>query len=142
MKIPKNQKLEEEEDQNKKYNFFEEGLFPEKKEIKKIKNKSSHKENKRPPFTLPEDMKQKKPPNTQNDEDLLPFFAKDYPNSDSESNEEICFINSPIASQSSFNGKQSIDFNSELEAEQEKKSNMMSREEVVGRFKKQQEINK
>ena len=184
MKEPKNHKKEENEAKNKKYNFFEEGLFPEKEDIKKMKNRSSRKENKRPPFSVPNDLEQKKPPNTQNDDDLLPFFAKDYPSS-SDSKEEICFINSPIPSQTSYNGGeaeevegieeedneeksqitnekkenekkenenfknqnneeigQSIDFNSELEAEQEKPSNMITREEFLKSYNKQQEKNK
>ena len=166
MKEPKYIKYEDNQKASKRYNFFEEGLFPEKEEEKKIKNKSSQKKKQKPPFSMPADIDNKKVPNTQND-DLLPFFAKNYPSS-SESKEEICFINSPTPSKSitgdeaeevegieeedgedKSNEKyidvnneqigQSIDYNSEIEAEQERPSKMMSREEVLERFKRQEE---
>ena len=47
---------------------------------------------------MPNDLDNKKIPNTQKD-DLIPFFAKNY-SSSSESKEDICFINSPIPSNS------------------------------------------
>ena len=166
MKEPKYIKYEDNQKASKRYNFFEEGLFPEKEEDKKIKNKSSQKKKQKPPFSMPADIDNKKVPNTQND-DLLPFFAKNYPSS-SESKEEICFINSPTPSKSitgdeaeevegieeedgedKSNEKyidvnneqigQSIDYNSEIEAEQERPYKMMSREEVLERFKRQEE---
>ena len=169
MKEPKYQKFQDNHE-NQKYGFIQEGIVPEKEDIKKLKNKSSKKEAKRPPFSLPAELEQKKPPNTQNDDDLLPFFAKDYPSSDEEK-EEICFINSPIPSETSNIGGeaeevegieeednqnsneknqnlknlelgQSIDFNSELEAQQEKPSNYLSREEVLAMYNRQQEKNR
>ena len=169
MKEPKYQKFQDNHE-NQKYGFIQEGIVPEKEDIKKLKNKSSKKEEKRPPFSLPAELEQKKPPNTQNDDDLLPFFAKDYPSSDEEK-EEICFINSPIPSETSniggeaeevegieeeenqnSTGKnqnlnnadlgQSIDYNSELAAEQEKESNYISREEILAMYNKQQEKNR
>ena len=193
MKEPKKHKFEENKGEKDKFAFFKDGLFPEDNEIRNNKNKSSHKENNRIPFSLPNDINKKKTLKTQNDdEDLLPYFAKDYPSS-SESKEEICFINSPIPSESSMpggeaeevegveeeghteknqiskklkkeknekiikkeNDKQkvmgndesgmselSVDYNSELEAEQEKQSSIFTRKVVVEMFNAQQEKNK
>ena len=75
----------------------------EKEDIKKMENESLKKDDKRPPFSLPAELEQKSPPKIQNDDDLVPFFAKDYPSSDEEK-EEICFINSPIPSETSSIG--------------------------------------
>ena len=61
MKEPKYQKLQNNQKQNKKYDFFQEGILPEKEDIKKLKNKSSKKDNKRPPFSLPAELEQKNP---------------------------------------------------------------------------------
>ena len=163
MKEPKYVKYEEDskDNQGKRYNFFEEGLFPEKEDEKKIKNKSSQKKQQKYPFSIPEQEK-KRISNTQK-EDLLPFFAKNYPSS-SESKEEICFINTPAPSNSnSYSGGEaeevegieeedeknekseekkinnedyglSVDFNSEIEAEQERQSKTMTREEILSRI--------
>ena len=187
MKEPKRPKFEDNKEQNEQFAFFKDGLLPEKNEIKKIKNKSSNKEDKRIPFSLPNNISPKKQIKTQNEEeDLLPYFAKDYPSS-SESKEEICFINSPIPSETSLsrgeaeevegieeeenieknkNSKKdkkskenidiqkniineeslisgmSVDYNSELEAEQDKPSSMLTRVEVLEMYNAQQEKNK
>ena len=93
MNEPKYPKFENKKKENDNYHFFEEGIFPEKKQ----KNKSSQKKIQRPNFSLPNEINKKKLPNTQNDDELVPFFAKDYPSS-SESKEDICLINSPIPS--------------------------------------------
>ena len=103
MKEPKYQKLEENQNENEKYDFFQKGILPEKEDIKKLKNKSSKKDGKRLVFSLPVELEQKKPPSTQNDDDLLPFFAKDYPNSNEEK-EEMYSINTPIPSETSNTG--------------------------------------
>ena len=164
MKEPKYVKYEEDskDNQGKRYNFFEEGLFPEKEDEKKLKNKSSQKKQQKYPFSLPEQEK-KRISNTQK-EDLLPFFAKNYPSS-SESKEDICFINTPAPSNSNtYSGGEaeevegieeedeknekseekkinnedyelSVDFNSEIEAEQERPSKTMTREEILSRIK-------
>ena len=97
MKEPRISKFKDNKNQNQDYKFFEEGILPEKKDEKKLKNKSSQKKNQRPTFSLPNEIDKKLVPNTQKDDDIYPFFAKDYPSS-SESKEEICFINSPIPS--------------------------------------------
>ena len=91
MKEPKFPKLDE-LPPNNKYNFFADGLFPEDNAEKRQKNRSSHKKS-RLPFSLPIN-DPKRLPNTQKEDDLVPYFAKDYPPS-SESKEEICLINSP-----------------------------------------------
>jgi len=173
MKDPNYIKFEDNQFQSKKYNFFDEGLFPERADEKKYKNKSSQKKQQKLPLSLPNEINKKKAPNTQND-NYIPFFAKDYPSS-SESKEDICFINSPMPSNSAGeaeevegaeeegetqrnkdlggleNGNEkkydinneemglSIDYNSEIEAEQERPSSMMSRTEVIERFKLQEE---
>lgn len=164
MKEPKYVKYEEDSKDNpgKRYNFFEEGLFPEKEDEKKLKNKSSQKKQQKFPFSI-HDQDIKRISNTQKD-DLLPFFAKNYPSS-SESKEDICFINTPAPSNSnSYSGGEaeevegieeeddknekieekkinnedlelSVDFNSEIEAEQERQSKTMTREEILSRIK-------
>ena len=104
MKGPKFSKFEANKDDNNNYNFFQVGLFPERENAKLIKNKSSQKKNKRPSLSMPKNIYKNKIPNTQKDDDLLPFFAKDYPSS-SESKEEICFINSPLPSNSDSGGE-------------------------------------
>ena len=98
MKDPNYIKFEDNQFQSKKYNFFDEGLFPERADEKKYKNKSSQKKQQKLPLSLPNEINKKKAPNTQND-NYIPFFAKDYPSS-SESKEDICFINSPMPSNS------------------------------------------
>ena len=173
MKGPKYSKFEDNKDEINNYNFFQVGLFPEKEKenSKKIKNRSSQKKNQRPSLSMPNDVDKNKIPNTQKDDDLLPFFAKDYPSS-SESKEEICFINSPLPSNTYTGGEaeeiegieeeeanteknelikdkinnninnkefdQSIDFNSELEAQMEEHSQIMGRDEVIERFTRMQ----
>ena len=163
MKEPKYVKYEEDskDNQGKRYNFFEEGLFPEKEDEKKLKNKSSQKKQQKYPFSIAE-QENKRISNTQK-EDLLPFFAKNYPSS-SESKEDICFINTPAPSNSNtYSGGEaeevegieeedekndkseekkinnedyelSVDFNSEIEAEQERPSKTMTREEILSRI--------
>ena len=180
MKEPKFPKLDE-LPPNNKYNFFADGLFPEDNAEKRQKNRSSHKKS-RLPFSLPIN-DPKRLPNTQKEDDLVPYFAKDYPPS-SESKEEICLINSPPPSDtpadtggeaeeveieedesdennnkknkndkknnndnSSININNdeigvSVEFNSELENEYEKQSKMLSREEVQGMIKKNEERKK
>ena len=91
MKEPKFPKLEDLPKDNK-YDFFADGILPEEDDEKRDKNRSSRKKN-RIQLSLPAD-KFKKIPNTQKDDDLVPFFAKNYPQS-SESKEDICYINSP-----------------------------------------------
>ena len=113
MKEPKYQKLENMPKDNK-YDFFAEGIFPEEIEEKKRlnKNRSSKKQNPFP-FTIP--LQQKKAPNTQKeDDDLVPFFAKNYPQS-SESEQDICFINSPVPSDTPDNSGEA----EEVEVEEE-----------------------
>ena len=93
MKEPKYPKLGE-FPKDHKFDFFAEGIFPEEIEEKKKQNKiqSTKKQN---PFPFARPIQPKKPPNTQKeDDDLVPFFAKNYPQS-SESEQEVCFINSP-----------------------------------------------
>ena len=93
MKEPKYPKLGE-LPKDHKFDFFAEGIFPEEIEEKKKQNKiqSTKKQN---PFPFARPIQPKKPPNTQKeDDDLVPFFAKNYPQS-SESEQEVCFINSP-----------------------------------------------
>ena len=91
MKEPKFPKLDE-LPANNKYNFFADGLFPEDDAQKSQKNRSVHKKS-RFPFSFPMNYN-KKTSNTQKEDDLVPYFAKDYPPS-SESKEEVCLINSP-----------------------------------------------
>ena len=165
MKEPKYVKYEDDtnDNQGKRYNFFAEGLFPEKEDEKKLKNKSSQKKQQKYPFSIPNEEDKRRISNTQKD-DLLPFFAKNYPSS-SESKEDICFINTPAPSNSnSYSGGEaeevegleeedeknekieekkldnediglSVDFNSEIEAEQERQSKTMTREEILSRIK-------
>lgn len=83
---------------------IEESQFPEKEDLNKIEYKNFHKEQRRLPFSIQENISQKKAPNTQNAQNLFPFFANNYPIS-SESKEEICFINSDIPFQSSKSEK-------------------------------------
>ena len=168
MKEPKFPRLEDLPKDNK-YNFFAEGVFPDSVEEKKERNKSAQKK-KRLPFSLP--VEETRPPNTQKEDDLVPFFAKNYPPS-SESKEDICFINSPPPSdtpdnngeaeevdvdeeesEENKNGKKimnkidnddigvSMDFNSEMENEYENPSKLTSREEVQERIRKNQERKK
>ena len=87
MKEPKFPKLED-IPRDHKYDFFAEGVFPDTEDQKLDTQKKS-----RLPFSLPVNVG-KKISNTQKDDDLVPFFAKNYPSS-SESKEEVCFINSP-----------------------------------------------
>ena len=185
MKEPKYSKFKDNRNQNKNYNFFQEALFPEKKDEQKLKNKSSQKKNQHPLFSLPQQIDRKSIPNTQKEDDILPFFAKDYPSS-SESKEDICFINSPLPSNTyTYSGgeaeeiegieeednedksnitnekekknnkpnnsnnnnnnlnndekEKSVDYNSELEEDQDIHSKMMSREEMIERLKIQEE---
>ena len=124
MKEPKYSKFKDNRNQNKNYNFFQEGLFPEKKDEKKIKNKSSQKNNQRPIFSLPQQIDRKSIPNTQKEDDILPFFAKDYPSS-SESKEDICFINSPLPSKSyTYSGGEAEEIEGIEEEDNEDKSNI------------------
>ena len=94
MKEPKFPKLED-IPKDHKYDFFAEGVFPDTEDEKQNKNLGSQKKS-RLPFSLPANAI-KKVSNTQKDDDLVPFFAKNYPSS-SESKEEVCFINSPSPS--------------------------------------------
>ena len=166
MKEPKFPRLEDLPKDNK-YNFFAEGVFPDSVEEKKDRNKSAQKK-KRLPFSLP--VEETRPANTQKEDDLVPFFAKNYPPS-SESKEDICFINSPPPSDTPDNNGEaeevdvdeeeseenkkknlnkmdnddigvSMDFNSEMENEYENPSKLTSREEVQERIRKNQERKK
>ena len=94
MKEPKFPKLED-IPKDHKYDFFAEGVFPDTEDEKQNKNLGSQKKS-RLPFSLPANAI-RKVSNTQKDDDLVPFFAKNYPSS-SESKEEVCFINSPSPS--------------------------------------------
>ena len=126
MKEPKYSKFEDNRNQNKKYNFFQEGLFPEKKDEQKLKNKSSQKKNQRPLFSLPQQIDRKSIPNTQKEDDILPFFAKDYPSS-SESKEDICFINSPLPSKSyTYSGGEAEEIEGIEEEDNEDRSNIIN----------------
>ena len=128
MKEPKYPKLEDLPKENK-YNFFEEGIFPEEIEEKKRqnKNRSTRKQN-RFPLSMPAELK--KPANTQKDEELVPFFAKNYPPS-SESKEDICFINSPIPSDTPDNTGEAEEVSVEEEEsdESENKNNKSKKKE-------------
>ena len=133
MKEPKYQKLENMPKDNK-YDFFAEGIFPEEIEEKKRlnKNRSSKKQNPFP-FTIP--LQQKKAPNTQKeDDDLVPFFAKNYPQS-SESEQDICFINSPVPSDTPDNSGEA----EEVEVEEEESDEFD--EKVVKKNKEKKQNN-
>ena len=95
MKEPKYPRLADLPKDNK-YDFFAEGIFPEEIAEKQKQNKNlSTRKLGRLPLSIPPETK--KLPNTQKEEELVPFFAKNYPPS-SESKEDICFINSPLPS--------------------------------------------
>ena len=132
MKEPKYQKLENMPKDNK-YDFFAEGIFPEEIEEKKRlnKNRSSKKQNPFP-FTIP--LQQKKAPNTQKeDDDLVPFFAKNYPQS-SESEQDICFINSPVPSDTPDNSGEA----KRLKLKRKKVMNLMKKQ--LKKIKKKNKI--
>ena len=167
MKEPKYQKLEYNQNQNKKYSFFQEEILREKEDIKNVKNKTPKKDGKKPPFNLSAELEQKKPPNTQNDDDVLSFFTKDYPSSNEEK-EEIVLIKTPTPSetsdidgeveevegieeeenQNSKNGDITnvdlgqIDFNSKLEEELEEERKKKDKKNKELEKKKQEEEKK
>ena len=128
MKEPKFPKLEDLPKDNK-YDFFAEGIFPEEIEEKERlnKNRSTRKQN-RFPLSIPAEAK--KPANTQQDDELLPFFAKNYPPS-SESKEDICFINSPVPSDTPDNTGEAeeVDVDEEEDEESENRNNKGKKKE-------------
>ena len=128
MKEPKFPKLEDLPKDNK-YDFFAEGIFPEEIEEKERlnKNRSTRKQN-RFPLSIPAEAK--KPANTQQDDELLPFFAKNYPPS-SESKEDICFINSPVPSDTPDNTGEAeeVDIDEEEDEESENRNNKGKKKE-------------
>ena len=136
MKEPKFPKLED-IPRDHKYDFFAEGVFPDTEDQKLDTQKKS-----RLPFSLPVNVG-KKISNTQKDDDLVPFFAKNYPSS-SESKEEVCFINSPSPSDTPDNTGEAeevdIDESEEDEnennKEKENKDNKNKNEKVVNNNKK------
>ena len=159
MKGAEDLELKDKKNENKENGFFQDGILKEKEDI----IKKSQEKDKRPSLNLPPEREPKTKNPENNDDDLLPFFAKDYPTS-SEEKEEIIFINSPLPSESSNvggeaeevegiekkdnqnstekNKPKSIDFNTELEAEQERPSTMITREQVLVLYNKQQEKNR
>ena len=129
MKEPKFPKLEDLPKDNK-YDFFAEGIFPEEIEEKQRlnKNRSTRKQN-RFPLSIPPESR--KPANTQKEDDeLLPFFAKNYPPS-SESKEDICFINSPAPSDTPDNTGEAeeVDVDEEEDEESENGNNNKKKKE-------------
>ena len=140
MKEPKFPKLED-IPKDHKYDFFAEGVFPDTEDEKQNKNLGTQKKS-RLPFSLPVNAI-RKVSNTQKDDDLVPFFAKNYPSS-SESKEEVCFINSPSPSDTPDNTGEAeevdIDESEEDEnennKEKEKKDNKNKNEKVVNNNKK------
>ena len=95
MKEPKYMKFDN--NNSDKLEFFGKSLGPERKEEKRIINQSSQKK-KKLPFSMPSDLDKKPVPNTQN-EDFIPFFAKNFQSS-SGSKDDICYINSPLPTNS------------------------------------------
>ena len=140
MKEPKFPKLED-IPKDHKYDFFAEGVFPDTEDEKQNKNLGTQKKS-RLPFSLPVNAI-RKVSNTQKDDDLVPFFAKNYPSS-SESKEEVCFINSPSPSDTPDNTGEAeevdIDESEEDEnennKEKENKDNKNKNEKVVNNNKK------
>ena len=140
MKEPKFPKLED-IPKDHKYDFFAEGVFPDTEDEKQNKNLRTQKKS-RLPFSLPVNAI-RKVSNTQKDDDLVPFFAKNYPSS-SESKEEVCFINSPSPSDTPDNTGEAeevdIDESEEDEnennKEKENKNNKNKNEKVVNNNKK------
>ena len=140
MKEPKFPKLED-IPKDHKYDFFAEGVFPDTEDEKQNKNLRTQKKS-RLPFSLPVNAI-RKVSNTQKDDDLVPFFAKNYPSS-SESKEEVCFINSPSPSDTPDNTGEAeevdIDESEEDEnennKEKENKDNKNKNEKVVNNNKK------
>ena len=140
MKEPKFPKLED-IPKDHKYDFFAEGVFPDTEDEKQNKNLGTQKKS-RLPFSLPVNAI-RKVSNTQKDDDLVPFFAKNYPSS-SESKEEVCFINSPSPSDTPDNTGEAeevdIDESEEDEnennKEKENKNNKNKNEKVVNNNKK------
>ena len=121
MKEPKFPKLED-IPKDHKYDFFAEGVFPDTDDEKREKNLGSHKKS-RLPFSLPVNVV-KKVSNTQKEDDLVPFFAKNYPSS-SESKEEVCFINSPSPSDTPDNTGEAeeVEVDEESDDNENKKEN-------------------
>ena len=140
MKEPKFPKLED-IPKDHKYDFFAEGVFPDTEDEKQNKNLGTQKKS-RLPFSLPVNAI-RKVSNTQKDDDLVPFFAKNYPSS-SESKEEVCFINSPSPSDTPDNTGEAeevdIDESEEDEnennKEKENKDNKNKNEKVINKNKK------
>ena len=140
MKEPKFPKLED-IPKDHKYDFFAEGVFPDTEDEKQNKNLGTQKKS-RLPFSLPVNAI-RKVSNTQKDDDLVPFFAKNYPSS-SESKEEVCFINSPSPSDTPDNTGEAeevdIDESEEDEnennKEKENKDNKNKNEKIINKNKK------
>ena len=164
MKEPKYMKFDN--NNSDKLEFFGKSLGPERKEEKRIINQSSQKK-KKLPFSMPSDLDKKPVPNTQN-EDFIPFFAKNFQSS-SGSKDDICYINSPLPTNSHimtegeaeevdvdeeedppsrFSKEKKIlkiediaDFTSEIEEDFEKTSKHLTPVEVRLRMKAQKEKN-
>ena len=135
MKEPKFPRLQDLPKDNK-YDFFAEGIFPEEIEEKQKRNKNlSIRKLNRFPLSIPPDAK--KVSNTQKDEELVPFFAKNYPPS-SESKEEICLINSPPPSDTPDNSGEA----EEVEEEEEEEDELDHKNQKKNKKAKNKENNK
>ena len=119
MKEPKFPKLED-IPKDHKYDFFAEGVFPDTEDEKQNKNLGTQKKS-RLPFSLPVNAI-RKVSNTQKEDDLVPFFAKNYPSS-SESKEEVCFINSPSPSDTPDNTGEAEEVDIDESEEDENENN-------------------
>ena len=132
MKEPKFPKLED-IPRDHKYDFFAEGVFPDTEDQKLDTQKKS-----RLPFSLPVNVG-KKISNTQKDDDLVPFFAKNYPSS-SESKEEVCFINSPPPSDTPDNTGEAEEVEGE-ESESDEDGNKKDKKNEKNNNKKNNNLN-
>ena len=132
MKEPKYPRLADLPKDNK-YDFFAEGIFPEEIAEKQKQNKNlSTRKLGRLPLSIPPETR--KLPNTQKEEELVPFFAKNYPPS-SESKEDICFINSPLPSDTPDNTGEA----EEDEEEEEEEDDADNKKEKQNKEKKKKE---